>query len=100
MIVPEERMRRAVETLRRLGARRVLLFGSFLDSPDNAHDIDLAVDGIPLNRLLDADVAVQDILEVPADLVSREENPALFEIVARRGKVLFETGGVTETFKV
>ena len=90
MNIPEERMRRAVETLRRLGARRVLLFGSFLDSPGNAHDIDLAVDGIPLNRLLDADVAVQDILEVPADLVSREENPALFEIVATRGKVLFE----------
>jgi predicted nucleotidyltransferase len=92
MILPDERMHRAVDALRRLGARRVLLFGSFLHDPDKARDIDLAVEGIPLNRILDADVMIQEILEVPADLVSREENPSFFDIVARRGKVLFENG--------
>ena len=90
MIVPEERMLRAVNALKEFGARRVLLFGSYLDAPERANDVDLAVEGIPLNRLLDADVAVCEILEVPMDLISREENPEFFDIVARRGKVLFE----------
>jgi predicted nucleotidyltransferase len=90
MIVAESRMRRAVDALRSLGAKRVLLFGSFLRDPDKARDIDLAVEGIPLEQILEADVMIQEILEVPADLVSREENPSFFDIVARRGKVLYE----------
>ena len=89
MIVPEARIKRAVDALKELGARRVLLFGSFLRDPEKARDIDLAVEGIPLNRILEADVLLQETLGVPADLVSREENPSLFDIVARRGKVLY-----------
>lgn len=58
------------------------------------------VDGIPLKRLLDANVAVQDILVLPGNLVSREGSPALFEIVATRGKVLFGSGDCPESFKV
>jgi predicted nucleotidyltransferase len=89
VIVPEARIKRAVDALKELGARRVLLFGSFLRDPEKARDIDLAVEGIPLNRILEADVLLQETLGVPADLVSREENPSLFDIVARRGKVLY-----------
>lgn len=90
MVIPQERLRRAVDALVQFGAKRVLLFGSYLETPEEARDIDLAVDGIPLNRLIKADVAVHDILQVPTDLVSREENPRFFEIVERRGKVIFE----------
>lgn len=85
-----QRMEKAVEALRAMGARRVLLFGSAVASPDTARDIDLAVEGIPLTRLLEADVVVQEILGVPTDLVSREENPAFFDLVSRFGKVLYE----------
>jgi predicted nucleotidyltransferase len=92
MIVPEERMQRAVEALRDFGARRVLLFGSFLADPENARDVDLAVEGIPLNRILAADVMLQEILEVPADLVSREENSEFFDFVASYGRILYEKG--------
>ena len=91
MVIAEDRLQQVVDALRSMGARRVLLFGSCLDAPDHARDIDLAVEGIPLDRLLDADVAVHDILDVPTDLVSREENPAFYEIVEKRGKVLFQT---------
>jgi len=90
MMIPQERMQRAVDALRRMGARRVLLFGSCLEAPETAGDVDLAVEGVPLDRLLDADVTVQDILQVPVDLVSREDNQAFFELVSKRGRVLFE----------
>ena len=90
MIVPESRMQRAVDALRELGARRVLLFGSFLEAPERANDVDLAVEGIPLNRIIDAVVAVEDILEVRTDLVSREENPKFFDFVAGYARVLYE----------
>lgn len=82
----------AVQALRRHGAKRVLLFGSYLDAPERARDIDLAVEGIPLRRLLDADLAVYKILRSSFDLVSREETPAFFELIRSRAKVLYEEG--------
>lgn len=79
----------AVETLVRMGARRVILFGSAAESSETANDIDIGVEGIPLNRILDADAALMDILRQPFDLLAREENPALYEIISRYGKMLY-----------
>jgi len=72
-----------------MGAKNVILFGGAADSPETTHDINLAVEGIPLESILDADVAVQEILQQPFDLVSREDNPRFFAVVARYGRVLY-----------
>jgi predicted nucleotidyltransferase len=80
----------AVKILRAMGAKRVVLFGSAARSLERARDIDLAVEGIPLNRLLDADLAVNEALKCPTDLVSREEAPGFYEVATREGVVLYE----------
>ena len=82
----------AVRTLRSYGARRVLLFGSYLYTPEAAGDIDLAVQGIPLRRLLDADLALYKLLRRSFDLVSREEDPAFFDLIQAEARVLYEEG--------
>jgi predicted nucleotidyltransferase len=81
-----------VRVLREMGARRVLLFGSAATQPESARDVDVAVEGIPLPRLLEADARVHDILQVPTDLVSREESPGFYDLVSRSAKVLYEQG--------
>lgn len=81
-----------VRVLREMGARRVLLFGSAATQPESARDVDVAVEGVPLPRLLEADARVHDILRVPTDLVSREESPGFFDLVSRSAKVLYEQG--------
>lgn len=73
MQVTEVQLAQAVELLRSMGARRVILFGSMVDSPETACDVDIAVEGMPLRHILEADVAVHELLGVPTDLVSREE---------------------------
>ena len=88
----ENEINKAVNVLRRLGARRVTLFGSYVEQPENARDVDLAVEGIPIGRLLEADVLVHDILRVPTDLISREESPAFYNLVRQSGKLLYEQG--------
>ena len=90
MVLAETKLDQAVLALRRMGAKRVVLFGSYVTNPATAADVDLAVEGIPLTRLLDADVEVQSTLDAPTDLVSREENPTLYDVVVRYGKVLYE----------
>jgi predicted nucleotidyltransferase len=78
-----------VNALVRMGARTVILFGSAAAMPSLANDIDLAVEGIPPERILDADVAVMDILGQPFDLVARELNPRFYAVVERYGKLLY-----------
>jgi len=90
MIISSQKMSAIIELLRKFGARRIFLFGSYLDKPEKANDLDLAVEGIPLNRLLDADVELSGILSMPFDLISSEENPDFFRIVREYGKVLYE----------
>lgn len=85
------RLNDAVEALRALGARRVLLFGSYARTPQSARDVDLAVEGIPVSKLWRADGAVDDALGVPFDLVSREANPEFFELIGKHAKVLYES---------
>lgn len=92
MILTEATLSEAVQALVRMGAKRVVLFGSCATDPNTAVDVDLAVEGIPLDRLLDADVKVHEMLRAPTDLVSREENPTLYDVVVRYGKVLYEQG--------
>ena len=100
MNVSEEQLQSSVAVLRSMGAKKVLLFGSFADSPSTALDIDLAVEGIPLNRLLDADVAVHDILQVPTDLASKEENPEFFEIIQGFSRTLYDEASTDPTDSV
>lgn len=88
MAVNLENMSMVVRALVKRGARKVILFGSAANHPELAQDIDLAVEGIPINRILEADVEVGDILRQPYDLVSREEHPVFFDLVAREGKIL------------
>jgi len=89
MAVNLEKIPQAVQTLVKMGARKVIIFGSAAKNPESANDIDLAVEGIPLSRILDADVEIGDILQQPYDLVSREENSDFFEIIARYGRTLY-----------
>jgi len=89
MPVELDKLPQVVDALVRIGARKVILFGSAAEAPDRAHDIDLAVEGIPPERILDADVAVMDILAQPFDLVARELNPGFYAVVERYGRVLY-----------
>ena len=89
MAVNLERLPQAVGTLVEMGAKRVILFGSAAMDPARAGDVDLAVEGIPPEHILDADVALMDILQQPFDLVARELNPRFFSVIERYGKVLY-----------
>ncbi|MBI4560185.1 MAG: hypothetical protein HY706_21545 [Candidatus Hydrogenedentes bacterium] len=92
--ISDATIQQVVGTLRSFGAKRILLFGSFVRDPTNAKDLDVAVEGIPLSRVWEADAELSEILNMPCDLVVREENPAFYEIIRKRATVLYEQAGV------
>ncbi|HOC70686.1 MAG TPA: nucleotidyltransferase domain-containing protein [Candidatus Hydrogenedentes bacterium] len=90
MAVSSEQLEKIVATLRAFGARRIVLFGSYAQDPSRARDIDLAVEGIPLRRLWRADGEVASEIDMPVDLVFKEETPEFYALVSRDARVLYE----------
>ena len=90
MKISSVKLQQAVEALRRMGARRVVVYGEAAETPENTVDVDLAVEGIPVTKLVEASAAVHELLGVPTDLLTREENPALYKLVSRFGLVLYQ----------
>jgi len=91
MNIAPEQMQSVVEALRHLGAKRIIVFGSYIRSPESAHDIDIGVEGIPLRRLGAAELAVYRLLRLPFDLISREETPQFFSMVESHADTLYES---------
>jgi uncharacterized protein len=94
----------AVAIAREHGASRVILFGGALESPSDARDLDLAIEGIPgwnffgLAAELEAKIPVH-VDVIPLDQV-RENH--FTRTIRRRGRVIYERqpiggdGGRTE----
>ena len=88
--ITKNQLNMVIDSLCSMGAENIILFGSYTKKQNKAKDIDLAVEGIPIRRILEADVAVHDILKVPVDLISREENPKFYEIIKDYGKIIYK----------
>jgi uncharacterized protein len=71
------------------GARKVILFGSALETPDDAHDIDLACD-IPGLGMFAFAGKIEEELHAPIDVVPLLPRNHFIESVELHGKVLYE----------
>jgi uncharacterized protein len=75
------------------GVRRIWLFGSLAKgrAPDFRSDLDLAVEGLPADQHLRAWGRLDEVLQLPPDLVRWEEaNETLRAEIIRWGLVLYE----------
>lgn len=73
------------------GAKKVLLFGSYLEDTKKARDIDIAVTGIPPRNFFkyygDVSMAVKD----EVDIVDLDEiDKHFYNRIVTKGKVLYE----------
>jgi predicted nucleotidyltransferase len=79
---------KAVLVARRFGAKRLLLFGSALENPAAAHDLDLACAGVPGWKLFELASALEETLGVPLDLVPLDEPTPFTRLIEKRARVL------------
>jgi predicted nucleotidyltransferase len=70
------------------GATRLFLFGSALDNPSEAHDIDLACDGVDGWKLYELAAQLENELNMPFDLVPLTPPHRFTKLVEARGKRL------------
>lgn len=90
MVVTEEHISTIVRIAREYNAKRLILFGSALETPNDAHDIDLAADMPGWSALTFANT-VESVLQCPVDIVmlgdDTDEHPFIRSIL-RKGKSL------------
>jgi predicted nucleotidyltransferase len=70
------------------GATRLILFGSAMETPQTARDIDLACDGIPGWKLYELAAKIEDELDVSLDVVSLTPSTRFTKNIEKRGKIL------------
>ena len=84
----ESLLTKAVSVARQFGARRLLLFGSGLENPAAAHDLDLACAGVPGWKLFELASALEEALRVPLDLVPLDPPTPFTRLIEKRARVL------------
>ncbi|MBI4582535.1 MAG: nucleotidyltransferase domain-containing protein [Planctomycetes bacterium] len=88
MAVRKEQIDKAIRLARAYGATRLILFGSALETPDQAKDLDLACDGIDGWKLYEFGAHLEEELEIPLDVVPLSPLTPFTRLIKKRGKVL------------
>ena len=90
MAVTASEITKGIDILREFGAERVVLFGSAVESPETAADLDLAVEGIRKEKYLEALGELEDALPIPVDLVDLSGDTQLCRRILRTGRVIYD----------
>lgn len=90
MAITSDQIDTAVGIARRFGARRVILFGSALEDPDSAEDLDLAVEGVEGWDFYGMSAEMERALRKPLDVIPLDTDNWFTRRVAERGRVLYE----------
>lgn len=89
MPVTEVHLQKTIKLAKQYGAGKLVLFGSALDSPDTARDLDLACD-IPGLKIFAFTGRLEDELELPVDVVPLTPENAFTHSVLQYGRVIYE----------
>jgi len=88
MSINRSQIERIVSVAKSYGATRLILFGSILESPKKAKDLDLACDGVKGWKLYELASRLEEELQIPLDIVSLTPSTRFTRIIETRGKVL------------
>lgn len=81
---------RCVEIARAFGVRKLILFGSALESPETAADVDVACEGLEGWDLFRFGAKLEEELGTSVDVVPLRSDDRFSQYVAQRGRVLYE----------
>jgi predicted nucleotidyltransferase len=70
------------------GATRLILFGSAVDMPKKAKDIDIACDGVPGWKLYELGARIEDELNISLDIIPLNPPTNFTRLIEKKGKEL------------
>ena len=94
MPVTEEHLETAKAIARRYGATRMVVFGSAVDDPEHARDLDLAIDGVEGWTIWELAGKIERALDIPVDVIPLDPSP-FTDLVEKYGRELQLNDGST-----
>lgn len=88
MAFSNQQLEKITVLARDYGVTSLILFGTALDDPESARDIDLACDGVPGWKLYQLAARLEDELHVPLDLIPLSPPTRFTKMIEQRGKRL------------
>ena len=84
-------IQKAISMAKAYGATRLILFGSALETPAQARDLDLACDGISGWKLYELAARLEEELNTLVDLVPLTPPTRFTRRIETQGRVLYES---------
>ena len=81
---------RCIEIARAFGVKRLILFGSALESPETAADLDVACEGLEGWDLFRFGAKLEEELGMSVDVIPLRSKDRFSQYIAQRGRVLYE----------
>lgn len=89
MPVTQADLDRCVDIAREFGVTRLILFGSALESPALARDLDLACEGVDGWELFRLGAKLEEALRIPVDLVPLDPHNRFSRHIAAKGRLIY-----------
>lgn len=88
MTINQALIEKIIDFAKRYGATRLILFGSALDKPEDARDIDIACDGIQGWKLYEMAARLENELGASLDIVPLSPPNRFTRLIEAKGKNL------------
>jgi len=88
MAINQPQIEKLIFLAKSYGATRLILFGSALESPSTARDLDLACDGIQGWKLYALAARLEEELHTPLDIIPLSPPTRFTRLIESKGRVL------------
>lgn len=90
MGITQKNIDSVIELAKKYQVKRLLLFGSALNNPQNANDLDIGVEGIDEAEFLAFGAELEDILLKSVDLIPIDLDNLFVSHIKKHGKYIYE----------
>ncbi len=79
-----------VSIAHKFGAKKLILFGSAVESPETACDLDIACDGVDGWKIFELGAQIEEEIGIPVDIVPLKPTTRFTRYITKKGRVLYE----------
>ncbi len=79
-----------VNIAHKFGAKKLILFGSAVESPETARDLDIACDGVDGWGIFELGAQIEEEIGIPVDIVPLQPITRFTQYITKKGRVLYE----------
>ena len=90
MAITKEQIEKCTELVKQYGASKLILFGSALENPATARDLDLACDGVDGWKFFELGGLLEELVSVPVDLIPLSPPNRFTKYIEKKGRIIYE----------